>query len=238
MEAIAGGAEVDARLERRVRVELVRIHEGRGDSDLATEHVRAISRIDAAAPVGREQVAPLYWEQPQWSSLQRKPSRRTVVVVEFGIDADGFVSSPTIVESAGKALDDLILATIERWRYAPPLVDGEPVGIERVRYSFSYGRRGRSNRNWARRFAASIRFADRRTARRSATSCGEVCSRPDSGAETLQASSVRPAPRTRTCVPSRWVILSPLAAAYRKREQRGPAPGRLAQCSTITDSTT
>ena len=117
--------------------------EGRGDSDLATEHVRAISRIDAAAPVGREQVAPLYWEQPQWSSLQRKPSRRTVVVVEFGIDADGFVSSPTIVESAGKALDDLILATIERWRYAPPLVDGEPVGIERVRYSFSYGRRGR-----------------------------------------------------------------------------------------------
>ncbi len=124
---------------------------------LSQEKVFAQIALDAASALGRnahaldagrdfaerEQVAPLYWEQPEWLSLQRKPSRRSVVVVEFGIDADGFVSSPTIVESADKALDDLILATIERWRYAPPLVDGAPVGIERVRYSFNYGRRGR-----------------------------------------------------------------------------------------------
>ena len=218
---------------------------------LSQEKVFAQIALDAASALGRnahaldagrdfaerEQVAPLYWEQPEWSSLQRRPSRRTVVVVEFGIDADAFVSSPTIVESADKALDDLILATIERWRYAPPLVDGAPVGSACVTHSTTAAVDG-GDRNWARRFAASIRFADRRTARRSATSCGEICSRADSGAETLQASSVRPAPRTRTCVPSRRVILSPLAAAYRKREQRGPAGGRLAQCATITDSTT
>ena len=66
-----------------------------------------------------------------------------MVVVEFAIDPAGFVDSPTIVESAGKACDDLVLAAVDRWRYAPPLVDGEPSGIERVRYTFGFDSRER-----------------------------------------------------------------------------------------------
>lgn len=54
----------------------------------------------------------------------------TKVKVSFIIDADGFVRSPLILQSAGPARDRSVLRAVRSWRYRPATCNGVPTEAE------------------------------------------------------------------------------------------------------------
>ncbi len=59
------------------------------------------------------------------------------VLVEFLVTEDGEVQDPTVVESAGPALDKACLDAVRKWRYSPALKNGVRVRVtQRARFRF------------------------------------------------------------------------------------------------------
>jgi TonB family protein len=49
------------------------------------------------------------------------------VVVEIDVTADGAAENPRVIESTGRCFHAAAMASVEKWRYAPKLVDGVAV---------------------------------------------------------------------------------------------------------------
>ena len=140
---IPNSEQVSVRTKRAIHVELVRLFESSDRSAEATPHVRAVSVLTPLA--GRElaQISPIYWSHPDWSELGRLPSQEIEVVVEFGIDNDGFIVEPVFVEMVDEKIKEIVLASLQKWRYALPSTSGEVNSIEQVRYEFLVPSRSR-----------------------------------------------------------------------------------------------
>jgi TonB family protein len=52
------------------------------------------------------------------------------VRVSFIVGADGHVHSPFILDSGGREQDELVLRTVQQWRYRPALCNGVPTDAE------------------------------------------------------------------------------------------------------------
>jgi TonB family protein len=52
------------------------------------------------------------------------------VRVSFIVGADGHVHSPFILDSGGRDQDELVLRTVQHWRYRPALCNGVPTDAE------------------------------------------------------------------------------------------------------------
>jgi TonB family protein len=52
------------------------------------------------------------------------------VRVSFIVGADGHVHSPFILDSGGREQDELVLRTVQHWRYRPALCNGVPTDAE------------------------------------------------------------------------------------------------------------
>lgn len=115
---------------------LVQVYEELNESDLATEHCLAIGRM---TPYDSQQdYMPLYKSAifPKRAQRQGKEGR---VLIEFTVDASGFVREPRVVELEGaNDLGQAALDSVVQWRYAPRFVDGKPTATENVKHIVTF----------------------------------------------------------------------------------------------------
>lgn len=154
----AGGAEL-AESEMKVRALLVQLLERQGKSEEATEHCVAIGRLfrdtDDAG------FSPLYREAPRYPLLMLQSRTQGHVDVAFTVDERGFVRDAVVVDAvknrprgrnkvAGNAtgadgaaagsdaFEEAALKAVQNFRYAPRVVDGQPMATAGVKTRITF----------------------------------------------------------------------------------------------------
>ncbi len=108
---------------------LVEAYEAQGMREEATPHVLAVGAQTMTETV-------LLYEVPPVLSRVRTPG---VAEVSFTVDAEGYPRDAVVVGTPADArFGETALATIEKFRYAPRVVDGEPVATEDVKHTFMF----------------------------------------------------------------------------------------------------
>lgn len=113
---------------------LIKFYENRGETDEATLHCQAISRLRPLA--GVDGFEPLYMKSPIYPRGARTARRTGHVVVNFSVTTLGTVANATVVESKGGKRGEFeraALKAIEGFRYAPAVKDGVLVETTNVR---------------------------------------------------------------------------------------------------------
>jgi TonB family protein len=109
---------------------LIVAYEQLGDSARATPHVLALAK--AKPWDGTSDPTPLYKKDADYPKDAK--GREGYALVEFTIDADGFVRDPKLVSTEGSdAFGAPGVAAIQAWRFAPRIVDGAPVATPGVK---------------------------------------------------------------------------------------------------------
>jgi len=87
--------------------------------------------IDAPVRVGGEVSAPvkLYAPDPVMPELARKARRPGLVILEATIDREGFVRDVRVLKGALFGMDRAAVDAVERWRFEPGTLRGEPVPV-------------------------------------------------------------------------------------------------------------
>lgn len=70
---------------------------------------------------------PVVYPSPDFSSADLPLGFQGDVIVEVTIERDGSVSDMKVIKSVGPAVDEKALATIQRWRFRPAILDGTPI---------------------------------------------------------------------------------------------------------------
>ena len=139
MTAVVEGQSDDelVLMARRILVEALE-HEGRRDR--ATEHCLAIG--SATMWTGVEAYEPLYERDPVYPEEKRANAVEGSVLLEFTVDAEGYVQNPVVVSSVGgPEFVAPALAAITGFRYAPRFEDGAPVPVAGVRHRIVFSLR-------------------------------------------------------------------------------------------------
>ncbi|MFP3943317.1 MAG: energy transducer TonB [Alphaproteobacteria bacterium] len=71
-------------------------------------------------------VQPIVRVPPQYPPRALQRGLEGYVVVRFTIDTDGSVKDPEVVESTNSVFNRAALRAVQRWKYRPQIVDGEP----------------------------------------------------------------------------------------------------------------
>lgn len=61
------------------------------------------------------------------------------VILDAVVDEEGKIAKLTLVKGLGSPVDDMVIATVQQWRYTPAMRQGVPVASERERH-FHYER--------------------------------------------------------------------------------------------------
>lgn len=87
---------------------------------------------DGVYKIGRGVKAPRakYTPEPEFSEQARKAGYEGVCVLKLIVDAEGMPQNITVERHVGMGLDDKAIATVQQWRFAPALKDGEPVAVQ------------------------------------------------------------------------------------------------------------
>jgi TonB family protein len=110
-------------LTEGAHVLLVDIYQQLNQPEKATPHCIAVGRLD---PWTGKEPAPIYEKKPVYP--QEGKGHDGYALIEFTIDAAGFVRDPKLLKTEGSdAFGKPGLDTIASWRYAPRFVDGKPV---------------------------------------------------------------------------------------------------------------
>lgn len=120
-------------LEKTVRMMLVNTLEYAKESELATTHCLALGRNQTWQVPAK----PLYVSTPDFPPELLKTALVGEFTLEFMIDEDGFVRNPGVTSSTHADMDEVVLEAMEKFRYAPRFVDGNPVATEGMNYTFS-----------------------------------------------------------------------------------------------------
>jgi TonB family protein len=67
---------------------------------------------------------------PSGRAPRLRSGQRVSVLVRFVVDAEGRPLDVVVVESAGKAVDDVVVKAIEGWKFEPATKGGVPVKVE------------------------------------------------------------------------------------------------------------
>jgi TonB family protein len=121
-------------IPRRATIDL----EGKGKifAELNEEIVEKFDSTEFAPPDGAEMTdvcmkgsnpAPLHTPDPVFSLVASLGISHGRVTGVLKVDAEGDIVSAAIVQSLSPVLDDLALATVKRWKYAPATCNGKPV---------------------------------------------------------------------------------------------------------------
>lgn len=135
--ALENADQISDQTRRAIHVELIRLFESRGERDEATSHIESVSSLSSLEGRSLSQIAPIYWKNPDWRKLKRLPNEEKTLIVEFGISADGYVFDPKIVQGIEDAIDDAVLSSLERWRFALPNDNGVVHPVDNIRYEIS-----------------------------------------------------------------------------------------------------
>lgn len=107
---------------------LVELYEKKGQSEKATQHCLAIGNLtpwnDEIDPIPLYRLPPTY---PTWAARMRKEG---AVVLSFSIDTFGFVKDIKVIKSSGKSFNKVAIEALEKWRYAPKIVNGQAIVAE------------------------------------------------------------------------------------------------------------
>ncbi|UCX04477.1 energy transducer TonB [Shewanella glacialimarina] len=116
---------------------LVELYEKQNNSQQATAHCIAIGKMKPWSD-DQDQV-PLFRHHPNYPKSYAKDRKEGWVDMAFIIDKNGFVKSASVLDSkGGKRFEIESLEAIQKWRYAPKFVDGNPVQAEaKVRLDFT-----------------------------------------------------------------------------------------------------
>jgi TonB family protein len=120
-------------LSRRATIDL----EGKGkiDVELNEEIVQKFDSTEFAPLDGAEMTdvcvkgsnpAPLYTPDPVFSLIASLGISHGRVTGVLKVDAEGNIVNAAIVQSLSPVLDELALATVKRWKYAPATCNGKP----------------------------------------------------------------------------------------------------------------
>jgi len=121
-------------LPRQVTIDL----DGKGKivAELNEEIVQKFDSAEFAPPDGAEMTdvcvrgsnpSPLSTPDPVFSLIAGLGISHGRVTGVLKVDAEGNVVNAAIVQSLSPVLDDLVLATVRRWKYAPATCNGKPV---------------------------------------------------------------------------------------------------------------
>ncbi len=116
-------------LTESAHVLLVVAYQQLGEPAKATPHCIAVGRLH---PWSDQEPTALYQNKPDYPKDAK--GRDGYALIEFTIDAAGFVHDPKVVATEGSdAFAEPGLAAIATWRYAPRFVDGKPVDTTGIR---------------------------------------------------------------------------------------------------------
>ena len=116
---------------------LVGAYESIDQRDAATPHCRAIAVL--APERGEGEVMALYRTPPKAPMRMTRQVGSAEVTVGFEIDTAGFASNFSELENnASTRYYEAAVEAISRWRFAPAVVDGEPV-VSRAIQTVKFG---------------------------------------------------------------------------------------------------
>lgn len=70
---------------------------------------------------------PIVYPSPDLSRVDLPFGYQGEIVVEVTIERDGSVSDMKVIQSVGHGVDERVLATVQRWRFRPAILDGSPI---------------------------------------------------------------------------------------------------------------
>ena len=70
---------------------------------------------------------PIVYPSPDLSHVDLPLGYQGEIVVEVTIERDGSVSDMKVIQSVGHGVDEKVLATVQRWRFRPAILDGSPI---------------------------------------------------------------------------------------------------------------
>lgn len=108
---------------------LVHFLEQQGKSDEATTHCLAISKMGYGIQDEREPT-PLYRVNPRYPRLLVERRVEGSIKATYDINEYGFVENVQVIESSNSGFTKTGKEAIEKWRFAPRIVDGKPVMSE------------------------------------------------------------------------------------------------------------
>ena len=123
--------------EQRIRTLLVDGYEQDGDSDKATEHVLALGRLVQFAD--NQALVPIFTVEAEYPERDAAARRQGRVVVGFTVDREGRTQNHFIVSSdLNESMQQAAIDAIRRYRYAPRIVNGNPVEVPNVSASIVF----------------------------------------------------------------------------------------------------
>lgn len=111
---------------------LVQLYSEMGDDDRAVEHCVQVGHLRGDVDV--DSARPLYKMRPYYPKDAMYDGKEGMVRVEYSVGPDGKVYNPRVMESSSKSFSKMAIETIQQWRYAPKVVDGEPVPTDGLQY--------------------------------------------------------------------------------------------------------
>ena len=115
-------------MEKTIRHRLVTLYENLEQPERATEHCLALGAREPWSMPPK----PIYEARPDFSQEAIREKLSGEVSLAFTIDEQGYVRNATVTESSEDALNDIAIAMIRKYRYAPRFEAGEPVATEGV----------------------------------------------------------------------------------------------------------
>jgi len=113
-------------LELSTHAFLVKIYEELGQTDNATAHCQAIGRMTPVEP-GQELMI-LFNTAPNYPRSAVYSGKSGFAKLSFDVDEYGIVRNPQVIEVSGdEAFGSASIDALNKWRFAPRFVDGQPV---------------------------------------------------------------------------------------------------------------
>ncbi|GAB5379065.1 MAG: energy transducer TonB [Aliiglaciecola sp.] len=124
-------------LELASRAALVDLYERLGESDRATEHCVAIGHL---TPWQSDiEPTPLYRLEPMYPMEEARKNKQGNVVLSFDIDTFGFVKNIKVISKEGSyGFAKQARRALQKWRYAPKIVDGKPEVAKNMRVQLNF----------------------------------------------------------------------------------------------------
>ena len=136
LAGFAGEDEQSVTMQLFARALLVQTYEQYGKSDLATEHCVAIGKLSALRPDTDYQ--PLFRMVPKYPTAALQSGKQGHVDFSFTVDELGFVKNAEVTDTTSKLFVGAAMAAVERFRYAPRVVEGEPVAVDGIKTRITF----------------------------------------------------------------------------------------------------
>jgi periplasmic protein TonB len=81
---------------------------------------------------------PIVQVAPQYPPRAAERGLEGYVTLEFIVTRQGTVRDPVVIESSSSMFDRAALDAVQRFRYRPRVIDGEPVEVPGVRFRITF----------------------------------------------------------------------------------------------------